>query len=66
MRPSQDGQNPCQTLRFAWDRLADQRRSVSNVVTGLLADGLVEEVGVIDTDAGRPSRLLRRQAGAAW
>ncbi|MFI6354613.1 ROK family protein [Streptomyces sp. NPDC050743] len=33
--------------------------SVSNVVTGLLADGLLEEAGVIGTDAGRPSRLLR-------
>ncbi|MGW1916072.1 ROK family protein [Streptomyces sp. NPDC002076] len=33
--------------------------SVSNVVTGLLADGLVEEAGAVDTDAGRPSRLLR-------
>ncbi|MEV6118505.1 ROK family transcriptional regulator [Streptomyces sp. NPDC052109] len=33
--------------------------SVSNVVTGLLADGLVEEAGVVGADAGRPSRLLR-------
>ncbi|WP_433454034.1 ROK family protein [Streptomyces sp. CA-142005] len=33
--------------------------SVSNVVTGLLADGLLEEAGVVGTDAGRPSRLLR-------
>ncbi|MQY33476.1 N-acetylglucosamine repressor [Streptomyces sp. RB17] len=33
--------------------------SVSNVVTGLLADGLVEEAGTVGADAGRPSRLLR-------
>ncbi|MFG3208052.1 ROK family protein [Streptomyces sp. NPDC048192] len=33
--------------------------SVSNVVSGLLADGLVEEAGVVGADAGRPRRLLR-------
>ncbi|MFE1311185.1 ROK family protein [Streptomyces sp. NPDC058755] len=33
--------------------------SVSNVVAELLADGLVEEAGIVDSDAGRPRRLLR-------
>lgn len=33
--------------------------SVSNVVAELLADGLVEEAGVIGADVGRPRRLLR-------
>ncbi|MFF1407857.1 ROK family protein [Streptomyces sp. NPDC058294] len=33
--------------------------SVSNVVAELLADGLLEEAGVVGADAGRPRRLLR-------
>ncbi|MEU7427656.1 ROK family protein [Streptomyces sp. NPDC040750] len=33
--------------------------SVSNVVAELLADGLLEEAGVIGADVGRPRRLLR-------
>ncbi|MGY5106253.1 ROK family transcriptional regulator, partial [Streptomyces sp. 900105245] len=33
--------------------------SVSNVVAELLADGLVEEAGLIGADVGRPRRLLR-------
>ncbi|MFG2353041.1 ROK family protein [Streptomyces sp. NPDC048521] len=39
--------------------------SVSNVVAELLADGLVEEAGVIGADVGRPRRLLqvRRDSG---
>jgi predicted NBD/HSP70 family sugar kinase len=39
--------------------------SVSNVVAELLADGLVEEAGVIGADVGRPRRLLRvrRESG---
>ncbi|MCS0599940.1 ROK family protein [Streptomyces sp. LP11] len=33
--------------------------SVSNVVAGLLAEGLLEEAGVVGADVGRPRRLLR-------
>ncbi|MFJ4953474.1 ROK family protein [Streptomyces sp. NPDC088760] len=33
--------------------------SVSNVVTDLIADGLVEEAGSVDSDGGRPRTLLR-------
>ncbi|MFD7708803.1 ROK family transcriptional regulator [Streptomyces sp. NPDC059785] len=33
--------------------------SVSNVVAELLADGLVEEAGSVDSDGGRPRTLLR-------
>ncbi|MEV7241917.1 ROK family protein [Streptomyces sp. NPDC093248] len=33
--------------------------SVSNVVSELLGDGLVEEAGSVGSDAGRPRRLLR-------
>ncbi|MFJ6567776.1 ROK family protein [Streptomyces sp. NPDC091292] len=33
--------------------------SVSNVVSELTADGLLEEAGVVDSDGGRPRTLLR-------
>lgn len=33
--------------------------SVSNVVGELIADGLLEEAGVVDSDGGRPRTLLR-------
>ncbi|MBT2408328.1 MULTISPECIES: ROK family transcriptional regulator [unclassified Streptomyces] len=33
--------------------------SVSNVVGELLADGLLEEAGIVDSDGGRPRTLLR-------
>ncbi|MEU6405017.1 ROK family transcriptional regulator [Streptomyces sp. NPDC046985] len=33
--------------------------SISNVVAELLADGLVEEAGSVDSDGGRPRTLLR-------
>ncbi|MGW2861220.1 ROK family transcriptional regulator [Streptomyces sp. NPDC001205] len=33
--------------------------SISNVVTDLLADGLLEDAGVVDSDGGRPRTLLR-------
>ena len=33
--------------------------SVSNVVADLVADGLVEEAGSVDSDGGRPRTLLR-------
>lgn len=33
--------------------------SVSNVVSDLVADGLVEEAGSVDSDGGRPRTLLR-------
>jgi predicted NBD/HSP70 family sugar kinase len=33
--------------------------SVSNVVADLIADGLVEEAGSVDSDGGRPRTLLR-------
>ncbi|MGO4753868.1 ROK family protein, partial [Streptomyces sp. 2MCAF27] len=33
--------------------------SISNVVTELLAEGLVEEAGSVDSDGGRPRTLLR-------
>jgi predicted NBD/HSP70 family sugar kinase len=33
--------------------------SVSNVVADLMADGLVEEAGSVDSDGGRPRTLLR-------
>ncbi|MEU2063283.1 ROK family protein [Streptomyces sp. NPDC013455] len=37
--------------------------SVSTVVAGLLADGLVEEAGTVGAYAGRPSRLVRIRPG---
>ncbi|WP_406345674.1 ROK family protein [Streptomyces sp. NBC_00648] len=33
--------------------------SISNVVTELAADGLLEDAGVVDSDGGRPRTLLR-------
>ncbi|MER6924145.1 sugar kinase, partial [Streptomyces spiralis] len=33
--------------------------SISNVVADLIADGLVEEAGSVDSDGGRPRTLLR-------
>ncbi|MFD7336453.1 ROK family protein [Streptomyces violascens] len=33
--------------------------SISNVVAELVADGLVEDAGVVDSDGGRPRTLLR-------
>lgn len=39
--------------------------SVSNVVGELIADGLLEEAGVIDSDGGRPRTLLRVSPGSA-
>lgn len=38
--------------------------SVSNVVGELLADGLVEEAGSVDSDGGRPRTLLRVAPGS--
>ncbi|MGW0336363.1 ROK family transcriptional regulator [Streptomyces sp. NPDC003011] len=38
--------------------------SVSNVVTDLVADGLVEEAGSVDSDGGRPRTLLRVAPGS--
>ncbi|MFE5401592.1 ROK family protein [Streptomyces sp. NPDC056580] len=38
--------------------------SVSNVVSELLADGLVEEAGSVGSEAGRPRRLLRVRPGS--
>jgi len=38
--------------------------SVSNVVADLVADGLVEEAGSVDSDGGRPRILLRVASGA--
>ncbi|GAA3115451.1 hypothetical protein GCM10020254_72620 [Streptomyces goshikiensis] len=39
--------------------------SVSNVVGELIADGLLEEAGVVDSDGGRPRTLLRVSPGSA-
>ncbi|WP_411102769.1 ROK family protein [Streptomyces sp. cmx-4-9] len=39
--------------------------SVSNVVGELVADGLLEEAGVVDSDGGRPRTLLRVTPGSA-
>ncbi|MEV6680584.1 ROK family transcriptional regulator [Streptomyces erythrochromogenes] len=39
--------------------------SVSNVVGELVADGLLEEAGVVDSDGGRPRTLLRVRPGSA-
>ncbi|MER6346927.1 ROK family protein [Streptomyces sp. NPDC001595] len=38
--------------------------SVSNVVSDLVADGLVEEAGSVDSDGGRPRILLRVAPGS--
>ncbi|WP_432138200.1 ROK family protein [Streptomyces sp. bgisy154] len=38
--------------------------SVSNVVADLVADGLVEEAGSVDSDGGRPRTLLRVSPGS--
>ena len=38
--------------------------SISNVVAELLADGLVEEAGSVDSDGGRPRVLLRVTPGS--
>ncbi|CAM5226255.1 Putative transcriptional regulator OS=Streptomyces glaucescens OX=1907 GN=SGLAU_29840 PE=3 SV=1 [Streptomyces glaucescens] len=38
--------------------------SVSNVVADLVADGLVEEAGSVDSDGGRPCTLLRVASGS--
>ncbi|MFF5475825.1 ROK family protein [Streptomyces sp. NPDC012935] len=38
--------------------------SVSNVVADLIADGLVEEAGSVDSDGGRPRILLRVAPGS--
>ncbi|MET7478454.1 ROK family protein [Streptomyces sp. NPDC005648] len=38
--------------------------SISNVVADLVADGLVEEAGSVDSDGGRPRILLRVASGA--
>ncbi|WP_320778388.1 ROK family transcriptional regulator [Streptomyces sp. CRN 30] len=38
--------------------------SVSNVVADLVADGLVEEAGSVDSDGGRPRTLLRVAPGS--
>ncbi|MFJ3334878.1 ROK family protein [Streptomyces sp. NPDC086766] len=38
--------------------------SVSNVVADLIADGLVEEAGSVDSDGGRPRTLLRVVPGS--
>ncbi|MFF6996793.1 ROK family protein [Streptomyces sp. NPDC008313] len=38
--------------------------SVSNVVAELVADGLVEEAGSVDSDGGRPRTLLRVAPGS--
>lgn len=39
--------------------------SVSNVVGELVADGLLEEAGIVDSDGGRPRTLLRIAPGSA-
>jgi len=39
--------------------------TVSNVVSDLVSDGLVEEAGSIDSDGGRPRTLLQVQPGYA-
>ncbi|MFD9408180.1 ROK family protein [Streptomyces sp. NPDC059989] len=39
--------------------------SVSNVVGELVADGLLEEAGIVDSDGGRPRTLLRVTPGSA-
>ncbi|MBT1184478.1 ROK family transcriptional regulator [Streptomyces sp. CJ_13] len=39
--------------------------SVSNVVGELIADGLLEEAGIVDSDGGRPRTLLRVSPGSA-
>ncbi len=39
--------------------------TVSNVVTGLVADGLVAEAGLLDSDGGRPRTLLEVRPGYA-
>ncbi|MFF8594761.1 ROK family protein [Streptomyces sp. NPDC015220] len=38
--------------------------SISNVVADLVADGLVEEAGSVDSDGGRPRTLLRVAPGS--
>ncbi|MFE1342823.1 ROK family protein [Streptomyces sp. NPDC058733] len=38
--------------------------SISNVVADLIADGLVEEAGSVDSDGGRPRTLLRVAPGS--
>ncbi|MBO0517523.1 ROK family transcriptional regulator, partial [Streptomyces beijiangensis] len=38
--------------------------SISNVVTELAGDGLLEEAGVVDSDGGRPRTLLRVAPGS--
>ncbi|WP_327319865.1 ROK family transcriptional regulator [Streptomyces sp. NBC_01235] len=38
--------------------------SISNVVADLVADGLVEEAGSVDSDGGRPRMLLRVAPGS--
>src|SRR3954467_2776823 len=38
--------------------------SVSNVVADLVADGLLEEAGSVDSDGGRPRTLLRVAPGS--
>ncbi|WP_203607745.1 ROK family transcriptional regulator [Streptomyces sp. SID11385] len=40
--------------------------SISNVVTELTADGLLEEAGVVESDGGRPRTLLRVARGAGY
>ncbi|MFC9585070.1 ROK family protein [Streptomyces yangpuensis] len=40
--------------------------SVSNVVGELVADGLLEEAGIVDSDGGRPRTLLRVRPGSAY
>ncbi|MEU8460944.1 ROK family transcriptional regulator [Streptomyces sp. NPDC029003] len=39
--------------------------SVSNVVGELIADGLLEEAGIVDSDGGRPRTLLRVSPASA-
>lgn len=38
---------------------------MSNVVADLVADGLVEEAGSVDSDGGRPRTLLQVARAAA-
>ncbi|MFK4694005.1 ROK family transcriptional regulator [Streptomyces pristinaespiralis] len=38
--------------------------SISNVVSELVAEGLLEEAGIVDSDGGRPRTLLRVAAGS--
>ena len=40
--------------------------SVSNVVGDLVAEGLVEEAGAVESDGGRPRTLLRVAPGHGW